>query len=252
MIRLSAIRILPVAAALGLMLSQTACLKTRAQLKEDGDEPTAVSTPVPVKPGQGPQDVVPQGGYAIDEIKGEMTRLDGRVEDLERAQKDQAAKPGTPTPDDYKKLEGRVTELEQAQANMLEAIKKMQENPPVAADPSEILKKGKNQVEAGNVDGSIETFGSCIKAAKGKVAEECTFLRGESFYGLKDYKKAIVDYSKFPEKYTKSTFMPKALYRIGQSFDALGMKDDAKGFYQELVEKFPKSPEAKKARSKIK
>lgn len=196
--------------------------------------------------------MVPQGGYAIDEMKSEMTRLDGRIEDLERAQKTQADKPGTPTPEEYKKLETRVTELEQAQANMLDAIKKMQENPPAGADPADLLKKGKNQVEAGNVDGSVETFGSCIKNAKGKIAEECTFLRAESYYSLKDYKKAIVDYSKFPEKYTRSTYMPKALYRIGQSFDALGMKDDAKGFYQELVEKFPKSPEAKKARSKAK
>ena len=36
------------------------------------------------------QDVQPQGLYAIDEIKQQMTILQGRIEDLERAQKDQA------------------------------------------------------------------------------------------------------------------------------------------------------------------
>ena len=46
--------------------------------------------------------------------------------------------------------------------------------------------------------------------------------------------------------------MPVALLRIGQSFDALGMKDDARGFYQELAEKFPKSTEARKIRARLK
>ena len=46
--------------------------------------------------------------------------------------------------------------------------------------------------------------------------------------------------------------MPEALYKIGVSFEALGSKDDAKGFYQLLVDKFPKSPQAKKVKSKLK
>lgn len=235
-----------------LAFSQTACLKTRAQLREENDD-TSGSAPVAVK--QGPQEVhgPAGGGYAIDEMKSEISRLSGRVEDLERAQNQAASKPGTPNADEVKKMENRIIELEQAQANMLEAIKKMQDNPPASnADPAELLKKGKNQVEAGNVEGSIETFGGCIKVAKGKIAEDCLFNRGESYFATKDYKKAIVDYSKFPEKYTRSAYMPRALMKIGLAFEALGMKDDAKGFYQELVEKFPKSPEAKKVRSKVK
>jgi TolA-binding protein len=242
MIRLSVRRSIPFIALIAFTLSQSACLKTRAQLRDEGDDPAA---PIALK--QGPQEVRPQGGYVIDEIKGEVTRLQGRLEDLERAQKQQT--PNAATADDMKKLETRIVELEQAQANMLDAIKKMQETPP-AADPGDLLKKGKNQVEAGNVEGAVETFGACIKSAKSKVKEDCTFLRAEAHYALKDYKKAIVDYSQFPEKHSKSAYMPRALFQIGRAFEALGMKDDAKGFYQELVEKFPKSPEAKKSRSK--
>ena len=46
--------------------------------------------------------------------------------------------------------------------------------------------------------------------------------------------------------------LPLALYNIGLSFDALGMKSDAQGFYAEVVEKFPRSAEAKKAKAKLK
>lgn len=234
----------------------TGCLTTRSQLREQNDDDSAKSaqqaTPQPAKV----QDVQPAGNYALDEIKGEMTRIQGRVEDLERTQKqsnsDQAI---ATTKEEIKKLDGRILELEQAQQQMLEAIKKIQETPaapPVAADPAEMFETGKDNFGASNYEMAIENFNSYLKSPKAKHAEDATFLRAESHFALKQYKKAIVDYSKFPEKYTKSKFMPGALYKIGLCFDALGMKDDARGFYQELEEKFPKSAEAHKIRKQLK
>ena len=75
-------------------------------------------------------------------------------------------------------------------------------------------------------------------------------MSGHSKWATIKHKKAIVDYSRFPEKFTKSKRMPQALLQIGRSFEAMGMKEDAKGFYQELIDKFPKSNEAKKVRGK--
>ena len=148
-------------------------------------------------------------------------------------------------------LENRIQELEQAQVQMLEAIKKLQSSAPVADQP-DVFNKGKNEFKAGKFDDAAESLSDYLKTPKGKHVEEATFLRAESYYGLKQYKKAILDYSKFPEKFTTSRRLPSALYKIGQSFEALGMKEDAKGFYQELVDKFPKSPEATKAKKKVK
>lgn len=45
--------------------------------------------------------------------------------------------------------------------------------------------------------------------------------------------------------------MPKALLRIGQSFDLMGSKEDATAFYEQLVDEFPKSSEAKEAKRKL-
>jgi tol-pal system protein YbgF len=194
------------------------------------------------------KDVDDHGSYALDEIKGELTRLNGRVEDLEHNSQNQN---GQPTKEDLKKLESRIVELEQAQANMLEAIKKLQEAPAANPDPLDALEAGKKSFNNKNYDAAIEQLTNYLKAPKGKHSEEATYLRGESYFQLKQYKKAIVDFSKFPEQFTHSKLMPQALFRIGQSFDALGMKEDAAGFYQELVEKFPKSSEAKKARARI-
>jgi TolA-binding protein len=245
-------KILKVLAYLTLIFSLSSCLKTRAELRgdtPDSDQTAAAPRPNPV------QDVQPQGSYAIDEIKQQMTMLQGRIEDLERAQKDQAtSKKDTSAQDNEKKLEQRVTDLETAQANMLEAMKKMQEDG-VAEDPSEIYNKGKAEFDAENWDGAIEDFNKYFKNPKVKEdahREDATFYRAECYFKDQKYKLAIADYSEFPEKYTKSKHMPEALYKIGVSFEALGSKDDAKGFYQLLVDKFPKSPQAKKVKSKLK
>jgi tol-pal system protein YbgF len=228
--------------ASGLLLS--GCLKTRSQIHDDDEGP---GRPVPA------QVTEVKGQYALDEIKSEMTRLNGRVEDLERTQRqsDQNSK-NDKSKEEIKALENRIIELEKAQAEMIELLKKMEGQAQANRDPSDLLAKGRQAMEEKNYDSAIDQLSAYLKSPKAKAQEEAFFLRGEAYYETKQYKKAIVDFSKFPEKFTKSKRMPDALLRIGQSFDALGMKDDAKGFYQELVEKFPKSSEAKTARKRLK
>ncbi len=222
----------------------SSCLKTRNQLKGEGAtaaETQGESAPATVK------EVKPQGQYVLDEIKSEMTHLSGRVEDLERNQKQEG---GTTSKEEIKKLETRIVELEHAQAAMIETLKKLSSIVPVP-DRVEIYEKGRALFQAKDYKGAVEALSEYLGAIKPKRAEDAMFLRGEAFYQLKDHKKAIIDFSKFPEKFQHSSKLPLALYKIGLSFEALGMKEDAKGFYQELVDKFPKSGEAKKAKAKI-
>ncbi len=224
--------------------SLSGCLKTRTQLKEDGDGP---SQPVPAQV----QEVQPQGQYVIDEIKGEITRLSGRVEDVERSQKQQAGQASAANQEELKKVSSRIIELENAQAQMLETIKKLQASIP-PPNVGEYFDKGKTLFAAGNHTGAIDAFTTYLSVPKGRHAEEATYLRGECFLQLKQFKKAIGDFSVFPERFTASKRMPAALLKIGESFEALGMKDDARTFYQELTEKYPKTAEAKKARARLK
>lgn len=231
--------------AVFLMFGLSACLKTRAQLRDEGEEP---HKPVSVQPVQ---EVRPQEHYVVDELKSEMTQLAGRVEDLERAQKESAAQSSVTEKEELKKIEARLLQLEEEQATLLEDLKKIQESSALG-DPIEIYKKGKTQFGAEQYELAAETFGHYLKIPKVKNAQDAIFFRGESYFHLKQYKKAIVEYSKFPEKFPHSTHMAEALLKIGNSFDALGMKEDAKGFYQELLDKYPKSLEAKKARKRVK
>ncbi|HAR41340.1 MAG TPA: hypothetical protein DCS07_01710 [Bdellovibrionales bacterium] len=227
--------------AVVLMLTSSACLKTRAQIKDEPEE-RGVSAKI--------QDVQPQGQYVIDEIKSEITRMSGRIEDLERAGKE--ANTSSVNREEFKKMENRIMELEQAQANLIEAFKKAPA-PGSHTDPIELFDKGKAQFEEKDYEAAAETLGNYLKAPKAKAAvERAAFFRGESYYHLKQYKKAIVDFSKIIENFPRSKQAPLATLRIGQSFEALGMKEEARSFYQELAEKYPKSTEAKKVRNRLK
>ena len=229
--------------------SLTGCLKTRPQLREETSverEPAAYNAvaapPVQEIPGQ----------YAVDEIKITLTQLEGRIQELEMAHQESKGSASG------KKLEARIQQLEQTlaatdqtQTALSAAIKELQDNPALS-NADEAFKLAKTQFDGGNYTSAVESFATYLKIPRAKKIEEATFMRATSLFKLKQYKKAIVDFSKFPEKYPKSPNAPEAMYKIGLCFEALDMKEDARGFYQEIVEKYPKSPEAKKAKKKVK
>ena len=112
---------------------------------------------------------------------------------------------------------------------------------------------GKDAYLAGNLDEAVHFFTQVLSASEsGKETEEATFLRAEAQFKKQQYNKAIVDYSRFSEKFPKSTYHPKALLKIAESFDALGKKEEAKAFYSELVEKFPKTAEGMLGKKRLK
>jgi hypothetical protein len=59
-------------------------------------------------------------GYAIDELKEEITRFSGRIEDLERSQKDHSGGGA----EVLHKLDSRIQQLEQNQATLFDSLKK--------------------------------------------------------------------------------------------------------------------------------
>lgn len=84
------------------------------------------------------------------------------------------------------------------------------------------------------------------------AAKKDLFDQAEESFEKKDWKKAILNYQKYRDSNPKSKKFPEATYKIGVSFQELGMKDEARTFLDEVVAKFPNSPDAKKARTRLK
>lgn len=229
------------------LVGLSGCLKTRAQLRSDNPSvlsaSPSTSTPSRVEPVYG------QGGYVIDELKVEIARLTGRIDELERSQQQSTTQGAAGAAATSSALDTRLNELEADRTRMMEAIKRLQDNLP-PPDPDADLERGRKEFQSKNYSAAITTLTKYLRTPGVKKIEEGTFLRAEAYFEQKEFKKAIIDYSQFPEKFTQSKLLPAALYKIGLSFDALGMKNEAKAFYQELQDRHPRSAEAKKLQPK--
>ncbi len=85
---------------------------------------------------------------------------------------------------------------------------------------------------------------------KAKTKE--VFDEAEEHFASKDFKKAILGYSKYREVYPKGRRFAEATYKIGLSFQELGQQDEASIFFEEVIAKFPNSSEARKAKARLK
>lgn len=79
-----------------------------------------------------------------------------------------------------------------------------------------------------------------------------TYDSAEAEFSKQRWKEAIVLFEKYRSQNPTGKFYGEATYKIGSSFHELGMSTEAKAFYTEVVEKFPKSNWAKKAQARMK
>ncbi len=89
------------------------------------------------------------------------------------------------------------------------------------------------------------------KAKKSK-APKGNYTSAEYYFKKKDWKSAITGYQKYREANPKGKRYSESTYKIGVCFQELGMIDNAKIFFQEVVEKYPKSRQAKKSKYRMK
>ncbi len=111
---------------------------------------------------------------------------------------------------------------------------------------SEIFKEGKRKIEIGKYKEAIKLFSYLIKQHYRPATDN--FYIGECYYFLGDYQSAIAHYKESVAIYDKSSFMPTLLLHSGNSLEKLDDIEQAKRFYQTLIQTYPKSKEAKKAK----
>ena len=77
---------------------------------------------------------------------------------------------------------------------------------------------------------------------------DASFRAGEILYGQKRYREAILAYGKVAEDFPRSDRAPEALVQLSQAMLQLDMRDDARSMLGQVVEKYPKSAAAARAR----
>jgi TolA-binding protein len=201
-----------------------------------------VLAPVVTKPKPAATPLSDLSSYSAEELRSEVANLSGKLEENEHNQQITEQVQA----ENAKKAQARIDELEKK-------LKELQPDAPTVPEGKTAFEAGKDDYIANNYDEAIVFLSQALaKSDTGKEAEEAIYLRGDCYFQKKQYNKAIVDFSQFPEKYPKSSYHPKALLRIAESFEATDRKDDAKAFYSDLLDKFPRTAEGKLAKKRLK
>ncbi len=212
--------------ALGLVLAMTVsgCLKTRSEVRDNETKQVMAQQVTTMQRNNA------DTTNRISELEQQIREQNGRIEVLEN-------KLSRQNPDTEKNIKG-VSE------SVNEANKKL-------AIYQEELMKQENTIK--QMTQEIETMKEAMLKTPAQETEKKTPLQwADEHFSQKDWKKAIIQYQKYRDENPKGKKVAESTYRIAYAFNELGMKDEAKTFYEEVIAKFPASPEAKKAKAKVK
>jgi tol-pal system protein YbgF len=193
-----------------------------------------------------------QIGQSSREGDHRLKELEGRVAKLSEALKAQEAS-----------IKSRDEELKQLRETTQTVQKALSEPAPTegifeaAAGESEAVKRDYEAawrvMERKDYKAAIGRFKDFLKKhPKSKLAANAQYWIGESYYALREFDQAIIEFDAVRRRYPQGEKVPAALLKQGFAFAELGEKVNARLILLELAEKYPQSPEAAKAKLRLK
>jgi len=189
---------------------------------------------------------------AMDSSKTEMRMLNGRIDDIALT----AKKPAEDLARYKEDADKRILALEERISKLQAALEKgglPAPNEGSAATPDGIYKKGLELFKAGNMPAAREQFTILIeKHPKHDMVANAHYWTGETLYGEKQYEQAILAFQEVIKNFPQQPKVPAAMLKQALAFRAIKDNKSAKYVLKRLVAKYPKSQEAKKAKTLLK
>lgn len=193
----------------------------------------------------------------IDSTKSEMQALSGKVDDTALAVK----KPSDDLARYREDADKRIVALEERilkQQAMLDSLsKKMAELAKAKKEEGtasdSLYLKGLDSLKAGDVATAREQFTRFLEQnPKHELAANAHYWIGETHYSEKNYESAILSYQEVIKNFPGKEKVVAAMYKQALAFNAIKDAKSAKFVLKKLIEGFPKSEEAKKAKALLK
>jgi len=214
-----------------LLFAFSSCLKTRDDVAQ-----TEQRQVVQQQQGAASVKLVPQDlNSRVSDLEEEMRNLNGRIELAENASKNvnqQSSNDKKAQEQLQKDIATKFNFFQEELVKMEAQLTQMQTE----------LNGLKNSMVANSSDRNSTT------ATNSKLG---TYDQAENLFKLKDWKKAILSYQKYRDENPKGKHFAEATYKIGVAFQELGMKDEARTFYDEVINKFPQTDMAKKSKYRL-
>ena len=190
---------------------------------------------------------------SLDELKSRIAKLDKQMQDIQSQlqnvqaqpganpgmQQQSGQQPGQPSPSDGGNGSGGA--------------------PPTAAPPQaqapplqETYQGGLRDYNAAHYDVAASEFGDVLHYyPNDNLAGNAQFYLGEIAYKQQKYKDAVKAYNAVLEDFSGSPKAPAAQLRKGLALLQLGQKDSGIHELRSLIQRYPQTPEALQARSKL-
>ncbi len=121
------------------------------------------------------------------------------------------------------------------------------------SDPEALYFRGFKLTKDKKYDQASATFRRFLKLyPHNRLADHARYWLGEIYYTRGDWERAILEFDRVIKEYPGGDKVPAAILKEGFSFDKLGSKKEARLLLEKLIEKYPHSPEAGKARERLK
>jgi tol-pal system protein YbgF len=194
----------------------------------------------------------------IDSTKNDMRVLDGKLDDTLIAVKKPADDLALYREDADKRilaLEEHILKqqalLDSLSIKMAEMSKAEKEG--VSSTPDSPYLKGLDLLKAGDMISAREHFTKFLDLnPTHDLAANAHYWIGETYYSEKNYEAAILSYQEVIKNYPGKEKVAAAMLKQAMSFDAINDAKSAKFILKKLVEGFPKSEEARKAKVLLK
>ena len=221
----------PSMALILVAIAASGCLQTRSSVKEIEEKQ------VLRKQVTNLQQTTAEVNAKFNEIDEDLRKLFGRIEqvDVRMSGLKEGAEKGSLA------LESRVKELESSVSLIREELTR------VTKDLNKELIETRAIAQS-----ALQLVQSGTGAVGSTVDKKDPFRYAEAKFESKSYRDAIFAYEEYRKAFPKGKNVTQATYKIGVSFQELGLVEDAKLFYEEVIAKSPKSKEAGLARNRLK
>lgn len=174
-------------------------------------------------------------------LQDELRQLNGRLDAMERKYQEESQKQnqGPSNKDIIDQMKIFEQNLQQMKAHIDELETKL----------TQAQAQAQAQVQAATAKPAL--IGEAATKSKGKPRIQETWNTAEELFAKKEWKQAVLAYQSYRDASPKGANYPVATYKIGICFQELNMPDEAKAFFQEVIQKFPNNPMVKKAKYRL-
>lgn len=174
-------------------------------------------------------------------VKGELEVARHDVEELKKAQAESA-----------EKTEARFAALKGAGALDAYEAKQKLATLPRGDDKGALLALAKKEEQDGNAGVARELYEEFARRyASDPRSAEALQRAGDISFEQKRWREALLAYGKVAEDYPRAELAPEAMLGAAESMVRLELKDEAKAVLGQLVERYPKSKAAARAKERL-